>query len=117
MPDFSEQPGYLFLVATLLPLLAFLLILLASGVWRILRPYRETPLGSTLYNLFGGDRPGKVPAYVALGAIGLACVLCVTGFVMFHQEQAEFHHEIEEKEKQARTFATIKETEIAGLQA
>src|SRR5262245_26466262 len=106
---FKEQPGLLFVAATLLPLLSFLLILLASGLWCLARPYRDTPLGGQLYQLLGGDRPGKLPAHVALGAIALACVLSVTGFVWFHQDQAaargpmeRLHNQIRELEEEKK---------------
>jgi NADH-quinone oxidoreductase subunit L len=84
LPDFHEHPGLLFVAATLLPLVSFLLILLASAAWSAVRPHRDTPLGGSLYNLFGGDRRGRTPAYLATGAIGLAFVLCFIGFVRFN---------------------------------
>jgi NADH-quinone oxidoreductase subunit L len=89
LPDFHEHPGLLFVAATLLPLVSFLLILLASAAWSAVRPHRDTPLGGTLYNLFGGDRRGRTPAYLATGAIGLAFVLCFIGFVRFNAGASE----------------------------
>ena len=50
MPDFRETPGFLFVVATLLPLASFLLCLLASAVWAVARPYRDTDFGALIYN-------------------------------------------------------------------
>ena len=39
------------------------------------RTYKESGWGSSLYWFLGGDRPGKTGAYVATGAIAVACVL------------------------------------------
>src|SRR5581483_11858109 len=83
LPDFHEHPGLLFIVATLLPLLSFALLLLPHAAWALLRPYRVFASGAALYNLYVGDAGGKGAAYVALGAIALACLLCITGFVVF----------------------------------
>jgi NADH-quinone oxidoreductase subunit L len=120
----GEHPGYLFVLATLLPLVSFLLILLANACWAIARPYRDTPAGGALYRLFGGEpdshepahaehgehappahRSGRLPAYLATAAIGLGFVCSLTGFILFSTEQGTF-----EKERLAL------EKEIAGLQ-
>src|SRR5262245_34954947 len=63
-----SQPGLLYVAATLLPLLSFLLL------------------------FAGGRRWGKAGAYVATAAIGGACVLSVIGFVLFLSESAEHAH-------------------------
>src|SRR4051794_37156580 len=99
MPDIHEHPGYLFVAATLLPLASFLLVLLARGVWAALRPYRETPAGYVLYNLFGGETPGRGPAYIALAAIAGAFILSLTGFILFTADQARFERCGNELEK------------------
>jgi NADH-quinone oxidoreductase subunit L len=83
MPDFHDRPGFYFVAATLLPLLSFVLLLLAGALRWAARSYRDTPLGESLYNLCGGDKPSRIPAYVALGAIALAFVLSFTGFVIY----------------------------------
>ncbi|MFO0842968.1 MAG: proton-conducting transporter membrane subunit [Gemmataceae bacterium] len=93
MPNFTERPGLLFVLATLLPLVSFLLILLASGAWCIARRYRDQ-LGDGVYNLFGGDKPGKLPAYVALGAIFLAFVCCLAGFVQYYRDHSKHLHAV-----------------------
>ena len=81
---YQLHPGWLFVTATLLPLLSFVLILLASGAWALLRRYRDDRPGvERLYNLFGGDKSGRTAAYVATAAIGLAFVLSLTGFILF----------------------------------
>src|SRR5437899_2026346 len=87
LPNFQEHPGLLFVVATLLPLLSFLLIFLRSGIWGACRPYRQSsPLCAAIYEMFGGDRPGRGPAYLALGAIALAFLFSLTGFVWYTSE-------------------------------
>src|SRR5437867_471727 len=87
-PDFSEQPGALFVVATLLPLLSFLILLLAFGLRLFLRTAQEGTLGATIYQRLGGDTPRKWPAYVATGAIALACVCSVAGFILYLNDPA-----------------------------
>ncbi len=88
----QEHPGFYFVIATLLPLASFVLILLSFGLWSLFRNYREAEWGNSLYNLFGGDRPGRTPAYVATGAIGLAFLFSLIGFVIYthgqHEEEA-----------------------------
>jgi NADH-quinone oxidoreductase subunit L len=85
---FAERPGLLFVVATFLPLAAFVLIILAAAARAALRPFREHSTWEGLYNAFGGDVGGATPAYLATGAIGLAFVLCLIGFIQFAQDQA-----------------------------
>jgi NADH-quinone oxidoreductase subunit L len=80
----GERPGTLFVAATLAPLLSFVLILLASGAWGLLRRYRDDKAwAEQLYQFFGGDKGGRTAAYVATGAIGLAFVLSFVGFILF----------------------------------
>src|SRR5262245_49629177 len=88
MWDFEGNPGYYFVLATLLPLLSFVLIFLASGAWCLAWRYRESPTGAQLYQLFGGDKPGPVPAYIALAAISLAFVFSAIGFVQYLRQEA-----------------------------
>jgi NADH-quinone oxidoreductase subunit L len=97
---FADNPGLLYVVATLLPLASFVVLLVAGGLKNFGRAHRDTHWGDSLYWLFGGDRPGKGGAYVATGAIGLSCVLCVIGLFRFlgtHEvvpapSHAEQHH-------------------------
>ncbi len=100
-PWLKEHPGFYFVIATLLPLASFVLILLAFGMWCVFRPYRDTNWGSGLYNLFGGDRPGPLPAYVATGAIGLAFVFSLTGFVLYTSSEHEDLHTRQELSQEA----------------
>src|SRR5262245_36620124 len=92
MPNFFERPGFLFVLATVLPLVSFLLIFLASGAWCLARRYRTAPGMEGLYQLFGGDKPGKTPAFLALAAIAVAFVLSMTGFVLHYRDLLKYHH-------------------------
>src|SRR5207245_2244601 len=84
MPGFLEHhPGFLFVGATLLPLLSFVGILIAFAVKTYFRTSPEGSTGETIYKAFGGPNPSPIPAYIATGAIGLACVLSVWGFVLY----------------------------------
>src|SRR5262249_12500535 len=90
---FSEHPGQLYVVATLLPLASFVLLLLAGAVRWALRA--NHPAGARAFE-HGGEfhtPPGKGAAYVATGAIGLACLLSLIGFVKFTSEAAAVHEE------------------------
>src|SRR5262249_54467362 len=100
MPDFQTHPGYFFVAATLLPLASFLLIFLASGLWCLARRYREAPGWEAIYELTGGDRAGKRPAYIATAAIGLAFLLCLYGGILHTQRQSRHHHVLEDAEAQ-----------------
>jgi NADH-quinone oxidoreductase subunit L len=112
-----EHPGLLYVAATLLPLAAFLLLLLAGGLRAALRSalgpsgpdlsqFSETDswldfslrsvreksgFGAWLYRLLGGDRPTPVGAYVATAAIAGAFVLSLIGFILHAQDTA--HHD------------------------
>lgn len=84
MFDLAQQPGLLFVAATLLPLASFVLLLLVGALRAALRPHRhEGGLPATLFKLLGGDVPGRGPGYVALGAIALAFVCSFAGFVLY----------------------------------
>jgi NADH-quinone oxidoreductase subunit L len=103
MPEFLEHhPGLLFVGATLLPIASFVLILLSFAV----RTYfRKSPQGSTgemVFQLFGGPKPGRGPAYVATGAIGLAFVLSLTGFILYASGHAAHESEEQRLEHQIR---------------
>jgi NADH-quinone oxidoreductase subunit L len=78
-----ENPGLLYVAATLLPLLAFVIHFLAGGLRWALRPYRDRGLCRSLYQLLGGDTPGRTLAYLSVAAIGLACVLSVMGLIAY----------------------------------
>jgi NADH-quinone oxidoreductase subunit L len=107
MPNFVDRPGYWFVLATVLPLLSFLLIFLASGMWCLARRYNW----KGMYELFGGDKPGKLPAFFALGAIGLAFVCCAVGFVNYYGEEHGHLHAKEVLEEEVHKLkVTVKST-------
>src|SRR5438094_90992 len=84
-----EHPGLLYVAATLLSLVAVLLLFLAGGLRAALRPVRDQGgLGASLYRLLGGDTPTPVGAYVATAAIAGAFVLSLTGFILHAQDLA-----------------------------
>jgi NADH-quinone oxidoreductase subunit L len=101
MEFISGKPGMLYVVATLLPLASFVLLLLLGGIRNAARPYKQAGLGQKIFWMAGGDVPTKVGAYVATGAIGLSCVLCLIGLAWFlsshpigaeHEESAAVSH-------------------------
>ncbi|MGH7169305.1 MAG: NADH-quinone oxidoreductase subunit L [Gemmataceae bacterium] len=96
---FGEHPGWYFVAATLTPLLSFVLILIASAKWCALRPYRDTPACAALFNLLGGEERGRTPAYVATGAIALAFVFSLIGFIRFTAQQSSFETQIQQSER------------------
>lgn len=77
MLDFQNHPGLLFVVATLLPLLSFFLLFLAGGFRWWMNPDRKE------YH----DNSGKISAYIATGAIGLAFVICLIGFFQHKRDE------------------------------
>ena len=60
--SFNDRPGLLFVAATLLPLAAFVLLLLAGGLRNFLRSYKKNEVCNTLFNLLGGEVTGRGPA-------------------------------------------------------
>ncbi|MFN4261793.1 MAG: NADH-quinone oxidoreductase subunit L [Gemmataceae bacterium] len=94
MFDFSAHPGLLYVYATLLPLLSFLLLFLAGGIRGLARSYKGSGLGRTIYDLLGGDTPRRTGAYVATAAIALSFVLSLVGFLLHAQDVA--HHDTHE---------------------
>jgi NADH-quinone oxidoreductase subunit L len=97
MPFENYSPGVLFVAATLLPLASFALLLLWGAVRWTLRPYvKDGNTASVVFEAIGGDVGGRAPAYVATAAIAVACVCCITGFVLFSMDhrssEAELHN-------------------------
>src|SRR5262245_8144219 len=88
--DLNSHPGLLYVAATLLPLLSFLILLLAGAVRSASRPRPGQP-SSPLYELLGSGRPMKIGAYLATAAIAGSFLLSLAGFVKFtaDQHQAE----------------------------
>src|SRR2546423_11705576 len=83
---FADDPGLIYVVATLVPLAAFVVILLAGGLKTLGRTYRDTGWGSSLYWLLGGDQVGRGGAYLATAAITCSAVLGVIGLGSFLRE-------------------------------
>ena len=70
MFEFLEHhPGMLFVGATLLPMLSFVLILLSFAIKTYFRKSPEGSTGEAIFKLFGGPVPGPIPAYIATGAM------------------------------------------------
>ena len=93
MSELQEHPGLLFVAATLLPLASFVLLLLWAGLRWGLRPYaKESETVNTIFQAIGGEVTGPGPAYVALGAIALAFVCSLTGFILFVPDAHHLHH-------------------------
>src|SRR2546423_12675068 len=92
MVDFANNPGQLFVVATLLPLASFLFLIVCFAIRSALRSSKEGTAGASLYQLLGGDPPARWPAWLATAAIGFACVCSVSGAVRYLRE----HHHLEE---------------------
>jgi len=78
MDLFQERPGLIYVVATLLPLLSFLVLLLAAGVKNYLR-----------FGQGAAGLPGRIGAYVATATIALAFVCSLVGFVNYQSEHEE----------------------------
>ncbi len=79
---YADHPGTLFVTATLLPLLSFVLIVLASGAWALLRRYRDDHawVEQALPRL--RRRQGRPHRRLRRPrSIGLAFVFSVAGFV------------------------------------
>ena len=91
---FETTPGRLYVVATLLPLVAFALLLLAGLVRNLCRPFHQRGgSAASIYWLFGGDRPLVAGAYFATASMVASAALAVTGLVLFlgdakHPERA-----------------------------
>src|SRR5436305_535557 len=82
-PRLSDEPGLLYVAATLIPLASFVFLLVAGGLKNLGRTHRSTDWGSTLYWLLGGDQVGKGGAYLATGAIATSAVLGFIGLGLF----------------------------------
>ncbi|HEY1186985.1 MAG TPA: NADH-quinone oxidoreductase subunit L [Gemmata sp.] len=81
---FQAVPGRLFVVGALLPLAAFVLMLIAGGIRALCRPFRDLGgVGGAVYRLYGGDTPLKVGAYLATLFMAGAAALGVTGLANF----------------------------------
>jgi NADH-quinone oxidoreductase subunit L len=109
MWNIHEHPGLLYVLATLLPLASFVILLLIGALRNAARPYRGSGFGATLYWLFGGDKPLRIGAYIATGAVALSFVLSATGLVWFLKDFGVGHHH-----EEAQAAAVETETKPAG---
>src|SRR5204863_261175 len=84
LQPFAAVPGRLYVVATLLPLAAFVLLLVAGGARNLCRPYRHgRGTAASVYWLLGGDKPLKTGAYFATIFMAIAAAFAVAGLVLF----------------------------------
>ena len=87
---FEANPGRLYVVATLLPLGAFVLLLVGGGVRAVCRPFRKQHgFAGSMYWVFGGDKPLKTGAYLATACMALAAIIAVIGLVVFLTDTTE----------------------------
>jgi NADH-quinone oxidoreductase subunit L len=102
-------PGRLYVVATLLPLAAFGLLLIAGGIRAVCRPYRETNgLARFVYFFLGGHRPLRAGAYLATGAIALSALLAIIGLVRFLDEADTYSPiELDQRWAERTTWAQV----------
>src|SRR2546430_1963915 len=109
MPEL-DQPGLLFVAATLLPLASFVLLLLLAALRWALRPYaKQNQAIDGVFQFLGGEIPGRGPAFVALGAIAIAFVCSFTGFVLFLKDTHEIEHLKETHGPHAKAHADHKD--------
>ncbi len=89
LPGFEANPGRLYVVATLLPLGAFILLLIAGTVRSACRPFRKQGgFAGSLYWVCGGDKPLKTGAYLATACMAVAAILAVAALVVFLTDTA-----------------------------
>ncbi|MBX9585095.1 MAG: NADH-quinone oxidoreductase subunit L [Gemmataceae bacterium] len=90
---FEAAPGRLYVVATLLPLGAFALLLVAGAVKNLCRPARqEGGRASSVYWLLGGDHPLRAGAYLATALMAVSAALAVGGLVWFLRDADQSGH-------------------------
>ena len=71
----QTNPGRLYVVGTLLPLAAFVLLLLAGSIRSLCRPFRQQGgFAARLYWAFGGDTPVRTGAVVTVVCMALSAV-------------------------------------------
>lgn len=87
---FDAAPGRLYVVATLLPLEAFVVLLVAGGVRSLCRPFRRSGgFAESVYWVCGGDKPLKTGAYFATAFMAVAAVLGIIGLVKVLTDPSE----------------------------
>src|SRR5579859_115358 len=93
MEAIEKHPGMLYVIATLLPMAAFVFLLLFGGVRNLARAYRKTAAGAAVYSALGGDTPPRLGPYVSTAAIGLSCILSLIGLIWFLNKNPVSEHE------------------------
>jgi len=85
-----DVPGRIYVVATLLPLAAFVVLLIAGATRSFCRPFRKQGgFAGSMYWVCGGDKPLKTGAYLATGCIAVAAALGIYGLVSFLGDPSE----------------------------
>jgi NADH-quinone oxidoreductase subunit L len=88
-----NEPGLLYVAATLVPLAAFVINLFLGFLRFLGRRYRDQGWGDSLYWLMGGDKPGRGGALLSTGAIGASCLISVYALGLFLTEFPVSVHE------------------------
>ncbi len=78
------SPGRLYVVATMLPLAAFVFLLIGGGVRAVCRPAKDAdPAARFLYFLLGGHRPIRLGAYLATAAMAASAVIALVSLAKY----------------------------------
>ncbi len=81
---FQAVPGRLYVAGTLLPLAAFVVLLVVGGLRSLFRPFRKQGgFSAAVYWALGGDIPSRTGAYLATACMAATAALGVTGLVLF----------------------------------
>ncbi len=90
--DFAAHPGRAYLVATLLPLVPVVLLLIAATIRNMARSRSGTDsVASRIYWLFGGDQPLKTGGYLSLLCLLGSFSLSLWGLFHFFDESKLTH--------------------------
>ena len=90
MLSWFDIPGRFYVAATLLPLAAFAILLVAGAMRAACRPYRrQGSFAGNLYWVCGGDKPLKTGATLATLSMAAAAVLAIVGLVKFLNDPSE----------------------------
>lgn len=116
MSWFFNNPGRVYVLATLLPLAAFSLLILGGLVRTLARPHRRnSQTASFFYYLFGGDRPLRAGAYLATITIGLAAVLALAGLANYLHEFENHTEDFASHWSERTVWARLGPTDAATL--
>ena len=78
------SPGRMYVVATMLPLAAFVFLLIGGGVRALCRPAKDAdPAARFLYFLLGGHRPIRLGAYLATAAMAASAVIALVSLAKY----------------------------------